>query len=284
MVLLCQLDGRGQWILLAFTFISSCLFEPVMTSTYYFDKYGHCASTDPIVIDDEQHTILAKGGEAYSTLQCDLSFKADRNDQLCLHFITYSVDNCDVELFVYDKDASSGSYMNKFTCGSDVHSVCSSGRYLTLLLKKRRLSSKQYNFELVVREKSESDVFMDGLDAFVLSIGLIIGIIVGVVCLIAVLAVIVVCCCCKRKASQGRVYRKAPKAASEGEPFQRNVNHHPVQPSAPPLQESNLPPPSAMILPHDIHQGYAQPFPLEPPPAYTPVPPLESQAPAIVKT
>ncbi|XP_069118150.1 uncharacterized protein [Argopecten irradians] len=282
MVLQYQLDCGGQWIWIFAFMLNCCLFVPVTASTYYFDKYGHCAATDPILIDDEQHTILAKGGEAYSTLQCDLSFKASRNDQLCLHFMTYNIENCDVELFVYDKDSSSGSFMNKFTCESEAHSVCSSGRYMTLLLKKRRLSSKLYNFELVVREKSESDVFMDGLDAFVLSIGLIIGIIIGVVCLIAVLAIIIVCCCCKRKASQGRVYRKAPKAASECESFQTNVN--PVQPSAPPLPESN-PPPPVMSLPHDLHQGYAQPlFPLEPPPAYSPVPPVDNQAPEIVKT
>lgn len=72
---------------------------------------------------------------------------------------------------------------------------------------------------------------MGGLDAFVLSIGVIIGIIVGVVCLIAALAVIIVCCCCKRKGSQGRVYRKGPKAATECEPFQTDINRIPVQPS-----------------------------------------------------
>jgi len=41
--------------------------------------------------------------------------------------------------------------------------------------------------------------FAEGIDAFIVSISVIIGIIVGVIVIVVLTAVIVVCCCCKHR-------------------------------------------------------------------------------------
>lgn len=43
------------------------------------------------------------------------------------------------------------------------------------------------------------DLFAEGIDAFIVSISVIIGIIVGVIVLVVLSAVIIVCCCCKHR-------------------------------------------------------------------------------------
>ena len=67
------------------------------------------------------------------------------------------------------------------------------------------------------------DAFGEGLDAFILSIGVIIAIIVGVIIIVVVAAVAIICCCCKNK----HQYRRTPKSAS-GRSGQERV---PVEPT-----------------------------------------------------
>jgi len=73
--------------------------------------------------------------------------------------------------------------------------------------------------------------FVNGLDGFVMSIGVIIAIIIGVVVLITGFAIVIVCCCCKAGGNQydqhGAMKLKRQSGTPQGNTNQRAV----VEPS-----------------------------------------------------
>lgn len=69
--------------------------------------------------------------------------------------------------------------------------------------------------------------FVNGLDGFVMSIGVIIAIIIGVVVLITVFAIVIVCCCCKASGNQYDQHGGMKLKRQSGTP-QGNTNQRPV--------------------------------------------------------
>ena len=59
----------------------------------------------------------------------------------------------------------------------------------------------------VLSFSSTGDAFRQGFDAFFLSIGVIIAIVVGVIVLVVISAVAIICCCCTKR-HKGLVYRQ----------------------------------------------------------------------------
>ncbi|XP_052779321.1 uncharacterized protein LOC128216716 [Mya arenaria] len=210
--------------------------------TVYMDRYGDCFHDGPIEVE-ESYTILSQGGEAYDTLTCQMTFKADKGSRLCLTFRSIRIDNCGVNLHVFSKESSNDKVLGSYGCkmADTPNSVCSDDRYMTILMKKRELSHEGYNFKLELRIYSEGDAFTDGVDAFIVSIGIIVGIVVSVIVLVVLAAVIIVCCCCKNR--QSGFYRQ--KSAASGRTGTTDVI---LEPTAPPLPEdppayADIPPP-----------------------------------------
>ncbi|WAR25774.1 hypothetical protein MAR_011478, partial [Mya arenaria] len=97
----------------------------------YMDRYGDCFHDGPIEVE-ESYTILSQGGEAYDTLTCQMTFKADKGSRLCLTFRSIRIDNCGVNLHVFSKESSNDKVL------------------------KRELSHEGYNFKLELRIYSEA--------------------------------------------------------------------------------------------------------------------------------
>lgn len=243
---------------------------PILTvaqEVLYMDKYGNCNMGGYYTIGEDAVKLKARGGAAYTAKICKIKFRAERDEQICIIFDKYDVKDR-VNLMVYDDKKSSGNPMYSFGPQSSPSPFCSSGRYLTLVLDKDNYMSTNYQFELRIMEESQTD-FVNGLNGFVMSIGVIIAIIIGVVVLITVFAIVIVCCCCKTSGNQYDQHGGMKMKRQSGTP-QANTNQRPViEPSAPPLHEV-----------HYGHDGY-QSVPIqdgftavhEPPPAYTAEPP-----------
>ena len=75
----------------------------------YLDRYGDCfhGTYFPVHAQDE-YSILSHGGEAFDTLRCEITFKSERNDRLCLHFQRFLISRCDVKFEVYPEQSASG--------------------------------------------------------------------------------------------------------------------------------------------------------------------------------
>ncbi|XP_053376930.1 uncharacterized protein LOC123528933 [Mercenaria mercenaria] len=191
-----------------------CL-EKSWSETVYMDRYGDCFHGGPMEVDDESYKIMAQGGDAYDTLTCEMTFKSLKNDRLCLSFTSFHIRKCDVKLSVYSEKSASGNAMGTYTChtGGVPDMVCSDGKYLTVLMKKQELSHEGYDFVMMLREYSQTDAFADGIDAYIVSISVIVGIIVAVIVVVILTAVVIVCCCCKNR-QFNTPYRQKSSASS----------------------------------------------------------------------
>lgn len=233
--------------------------SPIYATKVYLDRYGDCSRETYIPVKaNEEYSILSHGAEAFDTLVCEISFRSEQNDRLCLHFRRFYISKCDVKFEVYSEQSASGKALGSYNCHTDdiPTSVCSNSRYLTILFKKKELSHDGYDFSMELREMTQSDAFGEGLDAFILSIGVIIAIIVGVIIIVVVAAVAIICCCCKNK----HQYRRTPKSAS-GRSGQERV---PVEPTAPPFPADDRPP-SYTDSPPPYSSDQEAPSPTAPP-------------------
>lgn len=203
------------------------------SKTVYMDRYGDCFHGGPMEIEDESYTIKAHGGDAYDTLKCEITFKSVKEDKLCLSFKDFFINKCDVKLTAYSEKSASGTAMGTYTCRTpDIPDrVCSEGRYLTVLMSKQELSHEGYNFLLEVRKYSDN-----GIDAYIVSISVIVGVIVAVIVIIILTAVIIVCCCCKNSHPFNSSFRQKSSASCR-----TAYTDIPVQPSAPPLPSEDPP-------------------------------------------
>jgi len=246
------------------------LILPIWTlaeEVFYFDKYGHCQSSGYWPIGEETVKVKARGGQAYKVKVCVIKFRAERDEQICLFFDKYDVKDR-VTLKIYDDKNTDGNSQYTFGPQSSPTPLCSTGRYLTLKLDKENYMSSNYQFELRIMEESQAD-FVNGLDGFVMSIGVIIAIIIGVVVLITVFAIVIVCCCCKAGGNQYDKPRGIKMKRKSGTQ-QGYCNQRPaIEPSAPPLQEINYGQDGYHSVP--IQDGFSGVH--EPPPAYSAEPP-----------
>lgn len=201
--------------------------------TVYMDRYGDCFHEGPFEVENESYIIRSSGGEPYDTLMCAMTFKSLKDDRLCLHFKTLDIRRCDVRLSVYSEKDASGTAMVTYSCHAPdlPQMVCSHGKYLTVLMRKKELFHGGYDFTLEVAEYRPRDAFTEGIDAFIVSISLIVGIIVGVIVIVIISAVIIVCCCCKKTRS---VFTSQKSSSTRTTGY---TDIPVIQPSAPPLLE-----------------------------------------------
>ncbi|KAL4226091.1 hypothetical protein ACF0H5_014079 [Mactra antiquata] len=242
-----EMKQKLQRSLSAFFVLAILDIKQVWTESVYMDKYGDCLNEGPKSVEDEPYLIYSQGGEPYDTLRCQMTFKSSKDDRLCLSFKELAILRCDLKVYAYsDEFASNNHLMGTYSCQTDDNPipVCSEGKYLTVLMVKRELSHDDYNFILEIREYSQRDAFAEGIDAFIVSISVIIGIIVGVIVIVVLTAVIIVCCCCKNRKHGGTSFRTKSYASSRATDY---TNVQPIQPSAPPLEDppaySENPPP-----------------------------------------
>ena len=73
------------------------------------DRYGDCFRDSYISVKDEQYTILSQGGEPYDTTVCEMVFKSEKNDRLCLSFKEFTINRCDLHLDVYAEQSAAGT-------------------------------------------------------------------------------------------------------------------------------------------------------------------------------
>ncbi|CAG2191915.1 unnamed protein product [Mytilus edulis] len=183
---------------------------------------------------------------------------AERDEQICIIFDEMSIKERGTHLSIFDGQLSSGKPKYNFGQRSSASSLCSTGRYLTVKLEKENYKSTNFQFKLRILEESQTDGLINGLNGFVMSVGVIIAIIICVVVLITVFAVVIVCCCCK---TGGISQSKGIKMNRQSGPQQGCSTQRPA-PSAPPVQDYG-------------HDGYHS-VPIqdgEPPPAYSEQPP-----------
>ena len=83
-----------------------------LSVSVYLDRYGDCSRGTyfPVNANDE-FTILSHGGEAFDTLRCEITFKSEADDRLCLHFRNFFISRCDVKLEVYPEQSASGKVL-----------------------------------------------------------------------------------------------------------------------------------------------------------------------------
>ena len=83
-----------------------------LSVSVYLDRYGDCSRGTyfPVNANDE-FSILSHGGEAFDTLRCEITFKSEADDRLCLHFRNFFISRCDVKLEVYPEQSASGKVL-----------------------------------------------------------------------------------------------------------------------------------------------------------------------------
>ena len=90
----------------------------------YLDRYGDCSRGDYFPVDaNDEFSILSHGGEAFDTLRCEITFKSEADDRLCLHFRNFFISRCDVKLEVYPEQSASGKVLVSGLCYEKICSV-----------------------------------------------------------------------------------------------------------------------------------------------------------------
>ncbi|KAK3605841.1 hypothetical protein CHS0354_002478 [Potamilus streckersoni] len=202
------------------------------------DKFGDCERDDYITVGEDVYRILSEGGKfVFYSLNCQMTFKSLNDLRLCISFRQLSIVRMDVNLRIFDGPGATGKPMKVFDSSSEAEMVCSTDKYMTIQLSKKELSKEGYTFDMELRERTNSDAFADGIDAFMMSVGVIVGLIVGVIVLVVIIAGLLIYCCCKKKARhQGRKYRHTPKPdSSEQSKVPAFTSNQSVEPSAPPF-------------------------------------------------
>ncbi|KAH9512482.1 hypothetical protein Btru_038558 [Bulinus truncatus] len=245
-----------------FLWLQQTLFRPVLSDKpIYFNNYGHCQNLEPLDLSDEEYVLEHLGGSFHhETLVCNVTFRAPSKYGVCLKFEELEITDCLVRLNVYRMTSPREQLWRTFDCNnldSKPNQMCTSERTVKVQVLKSALNyNKGYRFKIEV-EKSDN---VSDESVLIASIGVFVGIILGVVVLIALLGFSVIYCCCKRKHSRKKGH--SPQAEEQ------NL----VQPSAPPLEAPNHPP---HLYPH-LGAAYRQDLP--PPYIMTdaPPPPYES--------
>lgn len=247
----------GVKVMAVLLFVIKDNMQGALAATVYFNSYGQCNAQRDYSLSDEVYTARATGApEIHETLICDMTFRAPPDNGICLTFKEFDVRDSLVSLHIYHKQTASGVEWKRLTTDSLVpeqRQMCTPERFVTLRLQKRRLNNnKGYSFEIQI-EKSNT---LKGEDVILASsIGLFVGIIVGVVALIIFIAVVVLCCCCKPCKSQqlGGTFgsrKEGVTPASDG----AVLVQPPVLPTAPPALELEDET-SLLGRPQQQHQG-----------------------------
>lgn len=243
--------------------ISSTLATDIGAIDMYMDSYGTCQQSSFFEVHDEGYLVHAKGsGQPYQTMKCSLRFRAARDQQLCVKFNNFVIDDCSVNFKVFQesqpidfaRQPKEECLFRHYSCQDSPQIVCSTDRYLTLQLYKERIDAQGYSLLLQVDPKTMKN-------EIIMSLWMIVGVILGVVIVIVVLAVVIVLCCRKDR-HHGRVFKKKnskPRSGAQGRLLETGP-----EPSAPPLD-------SDVEMHHHILNSYGQ-FPNEPPPPYQPKP------------
>uniref|UniRef100_A0A0B7AQF6 CUB domain-containing protein n=1 Tax=Arion vulgaris TaxID=1028688 RepID=A0A0B7AQF6_9EUPU len=225
----------------------------------FFSRYGDCDRRQPFLLADEDYTLKPVGGTfVHENLICTITFKAPTEYGICLTFDHFKITDCSVRIKVYSSSTSSGMTWRVLDCSdTKPNQMCTSSRYVTVQLVKDNMNSnKGYNFKIDV-EKSNSITEKGVLFA---SIGVFVGVILGVVALTAILAISILYCCCKhRKNTKKKTAQTIATASHEN----RNL----VQPSAPPIDIEDR------HWASDPH--FYPPYGPYPPPPYVPPPPYQ---------
>ncbi|KAK3792954.1 hypothetical protein RRG08_060649 [Elysia crispata] len=237
--------------------------------TVYFDKYGHCQrSWKPFDLDDDVYTLKSTGGnDAYNSMKCSMTFRAPPDYGVCLTFEDFDIKRCDVTVEIYNSKSDTETAWRTLSCFENVPSpMCTSSRYVTVKVSKARFAHYDgYEFEIEV-EKSNS---VSGDRVLFASIGIFVGIVLGVVAFIAILAGVVLYCCylqTRRQANpaQARGSEKGAGQSSEDRCQQETL----IEPSAPPVDEVYRPNQETGVLPLDHHPAQDLPPPYVLPPPY----------------
>ena len=90
--------------------IGNCMVnQSLLLFLVYMDRYGDCFKETYISVKGEEYSILSHGGEAFDTLVCEISFKSEQDDRLCLHFRRFEINKCNVNFEVYSEQSASGA-------------------------------------------------------------------------------------------------------------------------------------------------------------------------------
>lgn len=89
---------------------TKCIWKrsPILTVPWwlsvYMDSYGTCQQSSFFEVHDEGYLVHAKGsGQAYQTMRCSLRFRAARDQQLCVKFNSFVIDDCSVNFKVFQE-------------------------------------------------------------------------------------------------------------------------------------------------------------------------------------
>lgn len=82
--------------------------SPILTVPWwlsvYMDSYGTCQQSSFFEVHDEGYLVHAKGsGQPYQTMRCSLRFRAARDQQLCVKFNNFVIDDCSVNFKVFQE-------------------------------------------------------------------------------------------------------------------------------------------------------------------------------------
>ncbi|KAL3851980.1 hypothetical protein ACJMK2_015669 [Sinanodonta woodiana] len=258
----------ANWSSVLILFLHLNLQTVAASTVLYMDKFGDCERDDYIAVDENVYRILSEGGNfVFYSLNCQMTFKSLNDQRLCISFKQLSIKRMDIYLNIFDGPGATGKPMKVFDSSSEAEMVCSTDKYMTIQLNKKELLRDGYTFDMELRERTNSDAFADGIDAFMMSVGVIVAIIIGVIVLVVIIAGLLIYCCCKKRARhQGRKYRHTPRSDSCQQPkVSAFTSNQPVEPSAPPF-------PSLLEFNASFHgnQGCVVG---QPPPVYTEHPP-----------
>ncbi|PVD24619.1 hypothetical protein C0Q70_15103 [Pomacea canaliculata] len=256
---------------LAVVLTMTCYLQGTRATSVYFSNYAHCGQKEPFSLQEDMFTVevFSATGSIHETLFCNLTFRSPPDTGVCLTFNRLHIVDCGVTLHIYHRSSSSDKEWRKLSCDDEKPStMCTSDRYVTLRLAKKKLNdNKNYDINILVEKASN----LSGQVILASSIGLFVGIIVGVVVLIVTLAIIVLCCCCKPCKTQ-----RPPGYAHTQVVTNASTHNHHVQPSAPPASEvandEHTPLQSGSLYP-SLPQPYPSVYGIpEAPPPYAPPP------------
>ncbi|XP_059167716.1 uncharacterized protein LOC131949786 [Physella acuta] len=231
----------------------------------YFNHFGHCSRPTPYDLNDEDYLLLPKGGEfIYENSNCEMTFKAPSKYGICLKFQELQISTCDVKIKIFTSPHTSGAPWYVLKChDTKPNHLCTPERFITVQVHKTKLNKNEgYTFKIEV-EKSSS-ISEEGV--LIASIGVFVGVILGVVAFIAIIGFSILYCCCKWTKSKKKKGQSSQPQTLESGPL--------VEPSAPPAEQSG---PSNHLYPKLLqYQNYpSQDFPPPyavpdaPPPPYT---------------
>ena len=180
----------------------SCSYTYLSFSSDDMDERSNCGGRS-LNVDDNGIRLQGRGNTAPSNppTTCTIYLlstyrEEDGSNKLQIEIENYNVQDCALSITIFNGHGFSGGYVGRLGCGRpNSLTLYSTMREVTIKMDRPlRMTHNEYQFSLLIKPWKDHNALSTRKSVNVLSVGVIIGIVLG--CLVVITLCIVFCWCC----------------------------------------------------------------------------------------